>query len=390
MNLECSEKSISETVRRALAAVICALLVVALAPSAEALRERPDRFGGTDGLIYSIVKARGRIYVAGNFTAARSPGGSFRPRGNLAAFDASSGRLTKWSPDADGTVYDLARSRGGGRIYAGGAFSTVNGKERRGLAALRSRSGSVVKRFRAHANNPVRALARSDSKLYLGGSFTRLTRGGNARRRLRLAAVGLTRGRISPAFGPKVNGTVKAFAPGQGGRIYVGGDFTQANGKDRRYLAAFTARSGRLSKEWTPSLRSVGPCGFGCIQDLAATKSQVYAGVGGRRRHGNSIHSFGAQKGRRVWSWKGNGDFHSVEVRGSRVYAGGHFLQVGTRERRRFATFGARRGRLKRYSPSFNRLVQTVDFLGRRLFVGGNFTEVNGNNRPRLARFSPG
>ncbi len=390
MRLQDGESAIPQTLRRALAALFSALLVVALAPPAEALRERPDRFGGTNGLIWSIVKARGRIYVAGDFTAAKSPGGSFRPRRHLAAFDASSGRLTRWSPNANGRVYDLARSRRGGKIYAGGRFTVVNGRERKRIVALRSRSGRVVKRFNVHASRSVRALARSGSKLFIGGSFTRLTRAGNTRSRRRLAAVGLARGAIIGDFTPRVNDTVKALALGRGGRLYASGDFTKANGRDRRYLAAFATGSGRLSREWTPNLRSVGPCGFGCVQDVAVTRSRVYAGTGGKRRDGNSIHSFGAGKGRRIWSRKGNGDFHSVEVRGSRVYAGGHFLQVGPEERRRFATFGTRRGGLKPYSPSFNRLVKTVDFEGRRLFVGGNFTTVNGVNRSRLARFSPG
>ena len=200
----------------------------------------------------------------------------------------------------------------------------------------------------------------------------------------------LTRGLINRKFNPRVNGTVKAlaFAPG-GDHLYAGGDFTQANSRNRRYLVRLTAPGGRVSRKWTPNLRSVGACGFGCVQDLATTKKRVYAGVGGKRQDGNSIYSFGAGRGRRLWSQKGNGDFHSVAVRGGKVYAGGHFLQVGPTERRRFATFDAAQGGLRPYSPSFDKLVRTVNFAGRRLFVGGDFTHASGASRDHLARFSP-
>ena len=53
--------------------------------------------GSVDSAVNSLVLAGGKLYVGGEFSAARS-GGSTVGRGHLAAFDASTGALTSFDP----------------------------------------------------------------------------------------------------------------------------------------------------------------------------------------------------------------------------------------------------------------------------------------------------
>ena len=66
------------------------------------------------------------------------------PRRNLAAFRASDGALLNWNPNADYTVWALAKSTDGSAIFAGGSFQNVGGQPAYGLAKINATSGAVM------------------------------------------------------------------------------------------------------------------------------------------------------------------------------------------------------------------------------------------------------
>lgn len=93
-----------------------ALLLASGVALAAALSSSPDpRTLQTDGAVRTILRVGSKIYIGGSFTSVAG-----KPRSNLAAINANTGRLTGWAPKANGQVRALAASPNGTRIYAGG------------------------------------------------------------------------------------------------------------------------------------------------------------------------------------------------------------------------------------------------------------------------------
>jgi hypothetical protein len=98
--------------------------------------------------------AEDRVYLGGAFTSVNG-----KPRSGLAAINANTGRLTAWAPKANRAVLALAASPSGESIYAGGEFTSVNGIARDHVVAISASTGRVRKEWNAHADLPVYSLA---------------------------------------------------------------------------------------------------------------------------------------------------------------------------------------------------------------------------------------
>ena len=90
--------------------------------------------------------------------------------------------------------------------------------------------------------------------------------------RRNLLAYDIRTGALITSFAPDLNAQARVVtASPDGSRIYVGGDFTVANGQTRRHLAAYDTATGRLVPGFAPSVSS-------SVRALAATNSTVYLG----------------------------------------------------------------------------------------------------------------
>ncbi|WP_456600578.1 LamG-like jellyroll fold domain-containing protein, partial [Blastococcus sp. SYSU DS0616] len=113
--------------------------------------------------------------------------------------------------------------------------------------------------------------------VYAAGSFTRARPAGAApgtRETVRnnLLAYDIRTGELVTSFAPDLNGQALAVtASPDGSRIYVGGDFTRADGQVRNRIAAYDTRTGALVENFAPSVN-------GQVRALAATASTVYLG----------------------------------------------------------------------------------------------------------------
>lgn len=107
------------------------------------------------------------MYAGGTFTTL---GG--QPRSNIGAFSATTGALTSFAPQIDGTVWAL-EDLGAGRLAVGGDFTTVNGVARRGLAVVDATTGVVDPAFNAHLTGRVTSLNLVNGRLIAGGAFTK-------------------------------------------------------------------------------------------------------------------------------------------------------------------------------------------------------------------------
>ncbi|GGJ83460.1 hypothetical protein GCM10010123_11360 [Pilimelia anulata] len=132
----------------------------------------------------------------------------------------------------------------------------------------------------------VEAIAQIGDRVYLGGSFTRVQkpRRGATVKVPYLVAVNARTGAVDEDFDAAVDGTVRAIEPAADGRsLYLGGDFREAGGVQRRSLARVDAGTGDAVKGFTaPALDSV-------VHDLRLVGSRLFLGgafgtVAGRAR----------------------------------------------------------------------------------------------------------
>jgi len=91
-------------------------------------------------VVRAIAATAGTVYIGGDFS---SVGGKARSR--LAAVRAGTGAPTKWAAKADLAVYALVMAPGNKRVIVGGRFQKLNGAKKVGVGALSASTGKSVK-----------------------------------------------------------------------------------------------------------------------------------------------------------------------------------------------------------------------------------------------------
>jgi fibronectin type 3 domain-containing protein len=372
------------------ALAIALVTALAVAPRAAAMpSEVADATWGVNGRVSAITQVGDVVVMGGSFTAVRENGGAGPAelaRSNIAAFDASTGApLEGWAPQVNGAVYALALSPDRRWIYAGGAFTAVDGITRYRLVALDAATGAVVKTWKpASVFSSVRALAVAGNRVYLGGLFQTL----GGQERLRLGALDAGTGALDTAWAPSADGTVKSLAVSpDGARVYAAGEFDAVSGLERRRVVALEATgAGAVISDWNPN---PGKTTF----SLAVTADTVYGAVGGSA---NMLAAWDAATGVTRWTRHSDGDFQAVAVAGNMVYGGGHFNYVEGELRRKLVAVDGVTGQIRKsWKPILPH--DTVTWEGvwalstegdSRLAVGGDFTTVSGVTQQRFAQFT--
>lgn len=346
----------------------------------EATSWNPIPGGGPNGTSIRCFAVSGpTVYVGGHFA---SIGG--QARNSIAAFDAASGELLPWNPNADSAVDALAIS--GSTVYAGGYFTTVGGQTRNCIAALDAATGAVtpwdpnVSGGGAYGTY-VPALAVSGSTIYIGGRFTKI---GSASRSA-VGAVDAGTG-IATAWNPNVSGGgvfgtfVTALAV-SGPTVYIGGGFTSIGGRNRNFIGAVSTTTGATT-DWNPSA-------IRAVRAFAVSGSTVCAGgeftsIGGVAR--NHVAAFDAVTGIATpWNPNANVGVLSLAVSGSTVYAGGGFSTIGGKARSRLAALDSTTGAATAWNPGANNLVYGIAVSGSKVYVRGPFTTAGWKAREGIA-----
>lgn len=340
----------------------------------------------TDGPVYAIAQAPGKIYLGGLFT-------SVAPNtGCGAALDCGAGRASGKTPRVDDAVESCVADGAGG-WFIGGRFKTVGGLPRVRLAHILS-DGSVDPAWAPSVDNTsstafvhVNALALSGATLYLGGDFTSV----NGQPRQILAAVDAATGLLkdwNPNAGdaqPYYQG-VTALAV-SGSTLYVGGGFTSIGGQPRKFLAALDAATGQVLP-WDPNANSDEDSNY-AVACLAVSGSRVYVGgfftkIGSQTRRG--MAAVDAATGA-LTDWNpnvtGSSGFPGVlalAVSGSRVYAGGDFNFIGGKARNGLAALDAStNGTATDWDPKVSLTVRALAVSGSTLYAGGYGVKDNGS-----------
>ncbi len=373
------------------------------------------------GDIYSIVSdSQGGYYIGGSFGTV---GDSLRPR--LAHID-SNGKVTKWNPRANYTVYKIIVS--GNTVFIGGAFTAIGGISRNFIGAVDRYTGKLTA-WNPNSNSGVECMDLNNGVLYVGGSFTNI--GGSARNRL--AAIDTGTG-LARAWNPNSDGKVKKLIC-VGKNVYAAGDFTKIGSISRRYLAAIDTNSS-IANTWNPAL-TIG----NYVEAFAKRDSILYIGgsfsliAGMARKNAAALNT----NTNVLTSWNPmpdnvltcilaseksiyiSGEFYSVgdsiryglaEVNDSNgivnkramnagavysmeVYKGCLFLgnigrYIGGYRCHNIAAIDLTTGIPMDWNPNPDNGVLAIALKGNKIYIGGYFGNVGGKKRNRLAELTTG
>ena len=273
----------------------------------------------------------------------------------------------------NGSVKALVTS--GSDLYVGGQFTTAGGNSATNVAKW---NGSAWSALGSGVNGEVGALAVLGTNLYVAGAFT--TAGGNS-----ATNVAKWNGSAWSALGLGLglNGSVSALAV-LGSDLYVGGYFTMAGGNSAKYVA-----------KWNGSAWSALGSGLGGgiagngVKVLAVLGSDLYVGGDFTTADGNSAN-FVAKCDGSGWSALGSGVggtypyVLALAVSGNDLYVGGQFTTAGGNSANRVAKWDG-----SAWSPlgsGVNNRVNALAVSGSDLYVGGDFTSAGGKASTNVAR----
>lgn len=330
------------------------------------------------GVVNAVAHIGDRTYIGGSFTSVDGA-----PRSNLAALRADGSLDPTWNPSTDGVVYAMAAARDGSKVFIGGGFTMVGGQPRSRLAAVDPVTGAPLSTWTTTVNNNlVRTLAvDSGDRLYVGGSFARI----GGRDVPRLAAVSQSTGAVVTSFVPRPNGTVRVVTVSDDGtRVYAGGGFRSIGGAARRGAAELVASTGAVTA-FTPSDGGV------VIAMDVSPSGRLFFGTTSNRLWAYDP----ADGGVPVYRIRTGGDVQVILAFDDEVYIGGHFTSIPEQKlnRARLASFRPQDGAMTAWNPGTNgfqgiwAITRAATSTGTYLTIGGDFTRVAGLARRGVARF---
>lgn len=286
------------------------------------------------GVVWTQVVVGNTVYAGGSFSNTRpagaAPGTNLTPRGNLLAYDITTGNLvTGFAPSLNGQVKSLAASPDGTKLYVGGSFTSADGQTRFNVAAYSTSTGQLLSTFRPAVGGAyVNAIAATNTTVYVGG----LISAGAGVQRYNLMAFNAANGALLN-WVPSTDRQVDAMVMDPSGKVIVGGRFGQVNGVVQRGLAALDPVTGALVPYAAPQTivngMSTGPdAGKAGIWALTADATGVY-GTGwvfANKWVGNLEGGFAAEAGTGNIRWVQDchGDHYGVFSSGAAVYMTGH------------------------------------------------------------------
>ena len=378
------------------AAAVVVFGIFAVPAQAAIVGAKPVTSYQTNGRVDAILFLNGTIYIGGKFTSVRpsgAPAGTGEvARNRLAAFDASTGALLPWNPNASAAVYALAGS--GSTVYIGGTFAKLGASTRSRIGAVDATSGAVLSGFKPKLDAAVNSIAVGGGVVYAGGAFT--TANGIARSSL--AAFDAATGALSTSWAPAAGGnssttptvTSVRLSPG-GSLVYVGGGFTTIDGASQNHIAALQVSNGAPSPTFTHHLA------YGVV-DLAVDSTGLFvAGAGG----GGNFANLNPTTGAVAWQGGTDGNVQAIAVMDGEVYVGGHYKnycgpQGGMHTcaspivRLKLLAVDEATGALTSWNPHANSTLGIFALAGSggRLGVGGDFTKIAGINQQGYAVFT--
>ena len=388
----------------------------------------PSFVPNVDALVRCLTVSAGKVYACGFFNVVNQGAATQATRHFVAAFDAASGQVDAgFDPDVDANVGTVAVS--GGKAYISGPFSLRDWYDRENVAAFDATTLKVDldfdPRVRIIAGHPL-ALVLGGGRLYVGGTFTTVNDGkATQATRNNLAAFELTNGTVVAGFDPNLN-TDPIFNASVGqlayadGKLYAGGTFTKVNqgqptAETRNRIAAFDAGDrGSWTRTSTPISDDAAGAFFPpSVDTMALGAGKIYVGGHfetvnqGRDTEAtrNNLAAFDLTDGDVIAGFdpNPNAPIFALELGGGKLYAGGPFALTSVNQgqatqapRNRIAAFDPDTGVVDPdFDPNVDSSVGVLKLHGGKLYAGGGFQTVNQGQptqarRMHLAAFDPG
>jgi len=306
-----------------------------------------------------------------------------------------------WKLVADGTT-----------VYAAGQFSlSSGGRTYKNLVAFNGTTGQIVSGFRPTNVPSIKAATFIAGRLYVGGTKLFAVDAGNGEEiRSFQASTVATDGSIRAHRTPPQHRDLEFL----NGYLYSACqcDSLTQGGRTRsvKALVRFDAVTGEHDDRFLPE--GLGEAATGISG--ATLGGDLYLGAGGSDFLGkySASLSYGssAKIGRQLWKRDTSGSTQAVEVSGSDVIIGGHFVEIAdaagdscgfkSRDRRtldpddecqtrnRLASYTVS-GALQGWNPSVTgeyNGVWAIALDGARVYIGGEFTRVSGDLQTYYAR----
>lgn len=342
--------------------------------------------------VYALaLQPDGKFLIAGDFTlvndVTRNRVARLNPNGSLdGRFNAGQG------PNLPVRAMALQAD---GKAVIGGFFTRVHGTNRAGVARL-NRDGTLDAFFNpgAGANNPVYALALNDlEQIVIGGAFDSV----NGVTRPGIALLN-TNGTVNLGFNPGTgaNGTVYAVAVQRDGKVIVAGDFDLVNNVPRTRIARLNT-DGSIDTTFNPGMGADA-----AIRAVAVQADRKILIGGSFTSFDGAPRNFMARlnpDGSLDTSFLGSDDGANNAVYAITLQADGKIMVGGD-----FTTFNGRnRNRITRLLPN-GKLDHAINFgtgansfvaaiaiqPDRRIILGGGFTVVDDQPRGYFARIYGG
>jgi hypothetical protein len=294
-----------------------------------------------------------------------------------------------WNP-APNVPVDVIAVDGGGRVFAGGLFTSIGGQERHGLAKLSNGgTGAADADWNPGlAGSSVSALVTDgNGNLFVGGAFSSV--GGQGRDDLAKLS-GSGSGAVDPSWNPSTDGVVFALSVDGSGKAYVGGVFSMLGGSSSSGFAV-------LSPAATVSVTAVAGKALGAAKAIVRQPNGGLI-VGGSfdwagkvpRNNLLRLHPDGTLD--QDWDPSPNDEVTSLAVDGNgTVFVGGDFSTIGGEDRLRLAKLsGSGTGVADpQWNPSPDLSVTglAVDGLGS-VYVIGWFFNISGQPRDSIAKLA--
>jgi hypothetical protein len=371
----------------------------------------------TNAQVRALAYANGVVYLGGDFTSVRPPGSAAGTnevaRSYIAAFSASTGQLlTSFDHSLNDSVQALAVSPDGSRLYAAGAFTSIDGQSRPSLAAFDTATGTLSNTWtpRLDRISDRMALGTSGNRVYVGGNFLQV----NGQNQPRLAAVTADTGSLLP-WTPTLDERVYAIAvTGDGSKVFIGGSFRTVNGAAHHAIASLSASDASLIP--FPAESAIPPLTASCessVLHITLDATTVYVANGGSGT-GCFDGTFAAALSDGTLKWRSDclGATEAIELVGGVLYKGSHahdcsrvtadadaFPEMGTAGWRNFqpgqnllAQDSGTGNLLSFYTDTSGNPVGPKAFAtdGQQLFVGGDFEKVGSLAQQGFTRFGGG
>ena len=302
-------------------------------------------------------------------------------------------------PGANADVHAVALTPDG-KLMVGGDFTAVNSHDRVRIARM-NLDGQIDRTFDtgefSGANGVVSAIAvQPDGKAIIGGLFNSY-RGILANGIARLN----TNGTLDVSFnsGLGVNGSVRAVALQQDGKILIGGDFTSFNGTNRNYIARLNP-NGSLDTTFNTGAGPNGP-----VWSIATSSGAKLIGLNtvmvDRQGERTDVYDAGSSEGTIILDYDFGGAADTLTVYKDGVAIAQTGLVTGTGALT--IPFGPGGSSYISVAMNQNRFVGAGntghDWSYRmtiqprtddRPVIGGEFTTVDGNLRQAVARLNAG